>query len=144
MAIYSVTYFHIMFIFERIYTKKKKNIYIYIYKLCLSKTNTIYTIIIHKNESKITPSRFLDQSFGDKFAQKRLFLIENRKREHYHWILHWNSLPTKFDLNWKFWFLDKLSEKEYVHSVLHIQNSMGTKFQLKLTVFWNIFRTKKR
>ena len=84
MAIYSVTYFHIMFIFERIYTKKKKYIYIYIYKLCLSKTNTIYTIIIHKNESKITPSRFLDQSFGDKFAQKRLFLIENRKREHYH------------------------------------------------------------
>ena len=143
MAIYSVTYFHIMFIFERIYTKKIY-IYIYIYKLCLSKTNTIYTIIIHKNESKITPSRFLDKSFGDKFAQKRLFLIENRKREHYHWILHWNSLPTKFDLNWKFWFLDKLSEKEYVHSVLHIQNCVGTKFQLKLTVFWNIFRTKKR
>ena len=55
-----------------------------IYKLYLNKTNTIYTIIIHKNELKITPFRFLKQIFREKFAQKSLLSIENRKSEHYH------------------------------------------------------------
>ena len=70
-------------------------------------------------------------------------------------ILHIQiSLVQKFSSNWRFWlfgpnlhkkvFPVKNRKSEHHHGILHIWNSLGTKFQLKLIIlsFWTKFTQK--
>ena len=94
--------------------------------------------------------------FWTKFAQKKVFSVENGKSEHYHWILHIHiNADTKFQLKLTIWFFGpNLPKKWYFRSkiekvthlcwILHIQINIDTKFQLKLTIliFWTKFTPK--
>ena len=58
-----------------------------------------------------------------------------------------NKYVRNFNLNWQFCFYElvKNTKSEYHHRILHIRISLGTKFQLKLTVliFWTKFAQKR-
>ena len=86
---------------------------------------------------------------------KRVFLVENRKNECHHWILHiWISLGTKFQLKLAiliFWtrfakkvYLQPKKRKRWHHYwILHIRISRGTKFQLTILIFLTKFVQKE-
>ena len=94
--------------------------------------------------------------FWTKICPKRVFLVENRKRQHHHWVVHvWLSLGSKFQLKLTtliFWtkfaqtkvFSVENGKSEHQHWVLYVQISVVTKFQVKLTIliFWIKFTQK--
>ena len=74
--------------------------------------------------------------------KKNVFLVENRKSEHNHWILHIRiSLGAKFQCNssFDFWtkiyperiFLVENRKSKHYHWILDIQISVTTKFQFR-------------
>ena len=73
---------------------------------------------------------------------KKGILVEFRKSEHHHWILHiWISLGTRFQLKLailNFWTKNGLSDQKWKSKhhywILHIQISLGTKAHFKQTI----------
>ena len=66
--------------------------------------------------------------FEQTILPRRIFMVKNRKNEYHHWILHIRTSLTKFQLkltNLIFW--TKFTQKGFLVS-------LGTKFQLKLSV----------
>ena len=87
-----------------------------------------------------------------KFTQKEFFLVENRKSEHQHWIVHIQiSVGNKFQLQltslifWQIYpkrvFPVKNEKSEHQ---MHIRISLYSEFHLRLTtlIFWTKFVQK--
>ena len=98
----------------------------------------------YENDSGYQISLWTVLNFETKFA-KRVFSVKNEKNEHYHWILHIRiSLSSKFQLKLKsliFWtkFSQKgrfQSKRAKLNIIIEfcILGSLGTKFQLRLTI----------
>ena len=93
----------------------------------------------------------------DQIYPQKVFPVENRKSEHYDWILHIQiSRCTKFQLKLiiliffynqiylKKVFPVKNSRSDYHHWILHTWISLVTKFLLQLnTDFWTKFAQKR-
>ena len=96
--------------------------------------------------------------FYDQICPKRVFLVENRKRENHHWILHFRiSLGIKFQFQLK--FLTFWTKKKYPFSVFRVENrktephycildiqfTVSTKFQFPQTIpnFYTKFSQKR-
>ena len=94
--------------------------------------------------------------FWTKFAQKGCFWSQTEKMNSAieFCICKLVEVPN-FSLNRQFWFLDQVwpkrvlpiknGQSEHHHWILHIRISLGTKFQLKLTIlifFWPILLKK--
>ena len=116
----------------------------------LSKTKKVNIIIEFYIFELILAAKFHFKrtilNFGIKFAQKRYFRLKTKKVnttiEFCIFELFW--VPD-FTLNKQFWNLGPnlprkgifgpKQKSEHHHWILHIQISLGTKFQLKLTIF---------
>ena len=95
-------------------------------------------------------------TFWTKFAQKEYFYWKTKKENSIiEFCMFGLVLVPNFSLKWQFWCFglnlpikaistQKRKKSEHHHWILHVQISVGTKFQLKVTIlmFWTKFGQK--